>query len=179
MEQMITVPTGLRQHHEHKEASTITRQDIEDFLYEEAALLDEWRMDEWLAFFTEDARYVVPSTDAPEADPRNALVFINDDMVRLRGRVERLKSRHAHREYPHSRTRRLITNVRLRNVVGNDIFVTASFLVYRLRKGQSFPYLGRYEYTLSFVGGGLRIRHRKAVLDLESLGPHGAVSIIL
>ncbi len=29
-------------------AKDITRSDVEDFLYEEAALLDEWRLDEWL-----------------------------------------------------------------------------------------------------------------------------------
>ncbi|MDP6228622.1 MAG: aromatic-ring-hydroxylating dioxygenase subunit beta, partial [Dehalococcoidia bacterium] len=44
--------------------------EVEQFLYHEAALLDEWRLDEWLTFFTDDARYVVPTTDLPEGDPR-------------------------------------------------------------------------------------------------------------
>ncbi len=74
------------------------REEVEDFLYEEAALLDEWRLDEWLALFTEEARYVVPTTDLPESDPRQDMVFIDDDMVRRRARVTRLNSRHAHRE---------------------------------------------------------------------------------
>ena len=32
-----------------------SRAEVEDFLYHEAALLDEWRLDEWLALLTDDA----------------------------------------------------------------------------------------------------------------------------
>jgi p-cumate 2,3-dioxygenase beta subunit len=154
------------------------REMVEDFLYQEAALLDAWRLDEWLALFTADGRYVVPTTDLPEGDPRQDLVFIDDDMVRLRARVERLKSRHGHREYPSSRTRRFVTNVRI-NVEEGGIVVTSSFLVYRFRLGESSPYIGWYEHRLNRVDGELKIQHRKAVLDLEALSDHGAVSIIL
>jgi len=35
---------------------------VAQFLYDEAALLDEWRLDEWLALFhPEAARYLIPS----------------------------------------------------------------------------------------------------------------------
>lgn len=162
-----------------EKAAAITRQEVEDFLYYEAALLDEWRLDEWLTLFTEDAHYVVPATDHPEGDPRQDFVFIDDDVDRLRGRVERLKSRHAHREYPWSRTRRLIANVRITEVTGDEVKVTASFLVYRIRMGQVAPYVGRYDYRLRRLDGGLKISYRRATLDLERLRDHGAVSIIL
>ncbi len=161
----------------HSSAAAL-REMVEDFLYQEAALLDAWRLDEWLALFTADGRYVVPTTDLPEGDPRQDLVFIDDDMVRLRARVERLKSRHGHREYPSSRTRRFVTNVRI-NVEEGGIVVTSSFLVYRFRLGESSPYIGWYEHRLNRVDGELKIQHRKAVLDLEALSDHGAVSIIL
>ncbi len=118
------------------------REQVEDFLYQEAALLDEWRLDEWLTLFTVDARYVVPTTDLPDGDPKKELVFIDDDMVRLRARVERLKSRHGHREYPWSRTRRFITNVRVKRLEGNGILVTSSFLVYRFRMEEQVPMWG-------------------------------------
>ena len=154
------------------------REEIEDFLYEEAALLDEWRLDEWVALFTEDARYVVPTTDLPDSDPRQDMVFIDDDIVRLRARVVRLNSRHAHREYPYSRTRRFISNVRVQETGGNGLTVNANALVYRFRSGEGDPYVGRYEYELTRVDGGLKINYRRAVLDLEALSWHGAVSII-
>ena len=154
------------------------RETVEDFLYHEAALLDAWRLDEWLALFTADGRYLVPTTDLPDGDPRKDLVFIDDDIVRLRARVERLKSRHGHREYPSSRTRHFISNIRIIEEDG-DIVVTSSFIVYRFRMGESGPYVGWYEHRLKRVDGRLKIQHRKAVLDLEALSEHGAVSIIL
>ena len=160
-------------------SQTITlRAQVEDFLYEEAALLDEWRLDEWADLFTEDARYVVPTTDLPEGDPAQDLVFIDDDIVRIRARVKRLNSRHAHREYPMSRTRRFISNVRVRQTDEGDFAVNANALVYRFRSGEVAPYVGRYEYILKHVDGRFKIRHRRAVLDHESLADHGAVSII-
>jgi p-cumate 2,3-dioxygenase subunit beta len=155
------------------------RADVEDFLYAEAALLDEWRLDEWLALFTDDARYVVPTTDLPEGDPEQDLVFVDDDLTRLRGRVNRLKSRHAHREFPYSRTRRLITNVRVLDKVGDEVTATASFAVYRFREGKGAAYVGRYDYTLLRTNDDFKIRYRRATLDQESLQEHGAISIIL
>src|SRR6187551_1392332 len=141
---------------------------VEEFLYHEAALLDAWRLDEWLALFTADGRYLVPTTDLPDGDPQKDLVFIDDDMVRLRARVERLKSRHGHREYPSSRTRRFVTNIRIKEEEGG-IVVTSAFLVYRFRMGESSPYVGWYEHRLRRVNGELKIHYRKAVLDLEGL----------
>jgi len=91
----------------------LTRLEVEEFLIEEAAILDGWKLDEWLALFTDDGRYVVPSTDVPDGDPARDLTLIDDDHLRLGWRVNRLKSRHAHREFPWSRTRRLVTNVRV------------------------------------------------------------------
>ncbi|MBI3757835.1 MAG: aromatic-ring-hydroxylating dioxygenase subunit beta [Deltaproteobacteria bacterium] len=157
----------------------ITRQQIEDFLYEEAALLDEWRLEEWLHLMTDDASYYVPSTDAPEGDPRSTLFIVSDDIVRLRSRVKQLLGRFAHAEHPHSRTRRLISNVRIRSVEGATIRVTANFAVYRTRMEQFDTYVGRYEYVLIYKDGALKIRERRAILDLDSLRPHGKVSIIL
>jgi p-cumate 2,3-dioxygenase beta subunit len=152
--------------------------EVEQFLYREAYLLDEWRLDEWLELFTDDARYVVPTTDLPEGDPQRDLVFIDDNQTRLQGRVNRLKSRHAHREYPWSRTRRFITNVMVKEVTGDEVVVTASAMVYRFRMGESAPYVGSYEFRLKRVNGELKIRYRRAVLDIEALRDHGALSII-
>ncbi len=157
----------------------VTRQQIEDFLYEEAALLDEWRLEEWLQLMTDDAAYYVPSTDAPEGDPHTTLFIVSDDIVRLRSRVKQLLGRFAHAEHPHSRTRRLISNVRIRSVEGPTIRVTANFAVYRTRMEQFDTYVGRYEYILIYKDGALKIRERRAILDLDSLRPQGKVSIIL
>lgn len=157
----------------------VSREQIEDFLYHEAALLDEWRLDQWLALMTEDVSYYVPSTDVPDGDHRTTLFLIADDAVRLRSRVKQLMGKSAHAETPRSRTRRMISNVRIRRREGETIYVTANFVVYRMRYELVDTYIGRYEYTLVQQNGTLKIKERKAILDLEALRPHGKVSIIL
>jgi p-cumate 2,3-dioxygenase subunit beta len=83
-------------------------------------------------------------------------------------------------ENPPSRTRRLISNVRILATDGETVRVAANFVVYRMRVEQVDTYVGRYEYTLVRGNdGALRIRRRRAILDLEALRPHGKVSIIL
>ena len=154
------------------------REQVEDFLFREAELLDDWRLDDWVALFTEDSRYVVPTTDLPEGDPRRDLVFIDDDITRLRARAVRLNSRHAHREYPWSRTRRFVSNVRVAETGDGELSVTANVMVYRFRSGEGAPYVGSVHYTLRRDGENLKIAYRRAVLDLEALSWHGAVSII-
>src|SRR6476646_1890456 len=89
-------------------ASTITRAEVEDFLYLEADLLDNWRLDDWLTLLTDSAEYYVPPNDKPDAEHRFTLFTIADDIVRLRERVIRLKDPNCHAEYPPSHTRRLI-----------------------------------------------------------------------
>ena len=161
------------------QSGSVTLQEVETFLYQEAAFLDDWRLDDWLALFTEDCQYVVPTTDLPEGEPYKDLVFIDDDIVRLRGRVTRLKSRHAHREYPWSRTRRIISNVRVVGVEGDEVLVTANYIVYRVRDERAHPLVGRYDYRLRRINGLFKIAYRRATLDLEAMRDHGAVSIIM
>ena len=152
---------------------------VEAFVYMEADLLDRWQLDEWLGLFTDDCRYIVPTTDLPQGDPESDLVYIDDGHVQLEGRIRRLKSRHAYREYPSSRTRRLITNVRIVQEGAGEIVVAANFAIYRFRAGTSEPYVGSYRYHLVPAGDELRIKLRRATLDNETLRGHGAISIIL
>jgi p-cumate 2,3-dioxygenase beta subunit len=157
----------------------ITRQQVEDFLFQEAALLDEWRLDEWLALFETDATYEVPTTDRPNEDPHRSQYYVWDDYELLTARVNRLKSKHAHAENPHSRTRRLVTNVRLGEMSASSLEVRAAFLIYKIRDGNVDQFVGRYEHTLAANGEGLRFRKRRAVLELEVLRPGGRLSFIL
>ena len=100
-----------------------SRAEVEDFLFREADLLDNWKLDEWLGLMTEDAAYYVPPNDKPDADHRFTLFIIADDIVRLRERVIRLKDPNCHAEYPPSRTRRLITNVRIAGTDGDGAWL--------------------------------------------------------
>ncbi|HTY65848.1 MAG TPA: aromatic-ring-hydroxylating dioxygenase subunit beta [Alphaproteobacteria bacterium] len=161
-------------------AREVSRQQVEDFLYHEAALLDEWRLDEWLALLTEDARYEVPSNDRPEADPANTLFTIADDIRRIQARITRLKDRNAHAEYPPSRTRRMIGNVRIVDQSAAELRVEANFVVYRFRREERIrEYVGRYRYRLRVTDGSFKIAKREAILEALELGSLGSVSFIL
>ena len=158
----------------------ITRQQVEDFLYEEAALLDAWRLDDWLALMTDDAVYQVPSNDRPNADPKDTLFIVADDINRIRARVTRLKKKDAHAEDPRSRTRRLLTNVRIVERKGAALKVETNFSVTRFRRNDGIrTYIGHYRYELRLEGGKLKIARREAVIDSMELGGLGSISFIL
>jgi p-cumate 2,3-dioxygenase subunit beta len=158
----------------------VSRQQVEDFLYAEAALLDAWSLDDWLLLFDEDAKYEVPCNDAPDGDPDTDLLLIDDDYARLRARVARLNSRRAHREYPHSRTNHQIVNVRVFPPdEDGEIGVTASFTVWRFRGDKTSCYVGRYRYRLRRSDNGFQIASKRAELDMRDLRTVSDVAIIL
>lgn len=157
----------------------LLRQQVEEFLYAEAALLDAWALDDWLLLFDEDAKYEVPCNDAPDGDPARDLMLIDDNYVRLAARVTRLNSRRAHREYPHSRTNHQVFNVRVQEVSAEELSVTASFTVWRFRAGRTSCYVGQYRYRLRRSEDGFRIVAKRAELDMTDLRSVADVAIIL
>ena len=159
---------------------SITRTEAEDLLYEEADLLDRWQLRDWLALYTDDASYLVPSTDLPPgADPAKALFYIADDRTRMTERVVRLEKKSAHSEWPRSRTRHLVSNVRVGAAVGDETPVGAAFVTFRTKNAVTDTFMGRLLYRLKRIDGVLRIREKRCELDLDGLRPHGRVSIIL
>jgi p-cumate 2,3-dioxygenase subunit beta len=161
--------------------AAITREQVEDFLYAEADLLDSWRLDEWLALFDQErGGYYVPTTDCPpDADPSTTVFLIADDMPKLRSRVEQLLSGLTWAENPRSRTRHIVNNVRIIGREGEVLLARANFVVYRMRFQNIDPYIGTYHYKLIPNNGTFKILERRVVLDLEALRPHGKVSFIV
>ena len=156
------------------------RDEIDQFLCEEAELLDQWRLHEWLELFAPEGHYVVPTTNLPEGDPARDLVLIYDDRFMLEQRLNSLMTRAAHAEYPHSRTRRLITNLRVQAADDGRFHVFANFAVYRARGGQFNTYVGQYRHIIErSPDTGFRFIERKSVMVHDTLTPHGKVSIIL
>ena len=126
-------------------SSCCSRLEVEEFLIEEAAILDDWRLDDWLALFTEDAHATSSARPTcPTATRRSDLTLVDDDHLRLTWRVNRFKSRHAHREFPWSRTRRLVTNVRVLRFAATSSRSTGSILVVPLPPRPAGPFVGRY-----------------------------------
>lgn len=156
------------------------RQEYEDFLFNEAALLDEWRLDEWFALFTEGATYEIPTASSPaDVSSADSLFYVADDYSRLRHRVERLKKPGAHSEWPRSTGARLVSNVRVLGAQADGVHVSCAFATYRSKGDITDVYFGRQNYVFRTVGGELRIGAKRVLLAMTSLRPHGRVSIIL
>lgn len=153
---------------------------VEDFLYEEADLIDSWQLDAWLALFTEDAHYYVPPSDVDgdTASPDTSLFYIIDDRNRMQERVIRLSKKGAHSEWPRSKVRHLISNVRVRRE-GDVIHARSSFIVYRSKDITSDAFVGHYMHEIVERNGRMMIAKKTCVLDMEALRPHARISIIL
>ena len=164
------------------------RRQIEDFYYLEAELLDERKLRDWLALLADDVRYWMPVRrnlmerpgDVTEelAKPGEAYYF-DDDMKSLRIRVERAYSKVAWAEVPPSRTRHLITNIRIKKDDGSEIEVHSNFLVYRTRmESDRDMFVGTRQDLLRRVDGGLKLARRTIILDQAVLDAKN-ISVLL
>ncbi len=158
----------------------LSRDQYEDFLYNEAALLDEWMLDDWFDLFIEGATYEVPSAGAPnDADSSESLFYIADDYFRLRHRVIRLKSKQAHSEWPRSKTVHTVNNVRILETNSEGVTVTSTFITYRSKNQVTHTFVGRHYHVLRDVDGEIKIVSKRSMLDMENLRPQGRISIIV
>jgi 3-phenylpropionate/cinnamic acid dioxygenase small subunit len=164
------------------------RQQVEDFLYLEAELLDERRLREWLELFTDDARYWAPIRYNPLERPDDSSeelskpgesYYFNDTKHTLKIRVERVYSKQAWAEIPPSRTRRLVSNVRVKKDDGSEIEVRSNFLVYRTRMEKDEDiFVGTRKDILRRVDGAIKIARRTIILDQAVLAAKN-ISIFL
>ena len=155
---------------------------VEQFLYWEAELLDDWRLPEWADLYTDDARYEIASLDSEDqiaADPASSLFVLADDKPRIAARATRLMKRSAHAEFPRSKVRHLIANVRVGRVEAHQCAVKANFVVYRTRGDMTVRYMGEAHYALVEEESKLRIRRKRVKLDLNTLTEQGRITVIL
>lgn len=158
----------------------LTRTDAETFLYREAGLLDDWKLEDWSDLFTVDGEYLVPPLDDPNGEPGKCLFFIYDDRHRLKERAIRLLKKNAHAEFPRSKVRHMVSNVRVDELDSELTRVTCNFVVYRSRNGQTEVFPGHAIYDLVVSSPtDISIRRKRAVLDSDTLRDQARISIIL
>jgi len=151
------------------------RDQVEDFLYLEAELLDDRKLREWLDLLSEDVRYWMPLRHNPLDRPENLSeelarpgegYYFDDDIKSLRIRVERVYAKNAWAEMPPSRTRHLISNIRIKKDDGAEIEVHCNFLVYRTRmETDQDIFVGTRQDVLRRVEGTFKIARRTIILD--------------
>ncbi len=153
---------------------------VQHFLFEEAALLDERRFDEWLALCAPEIRYWMPAQTNRQKRERDLSIGGPDDLPmfeetweHLHQRVKRLATGQAWAEEPPSRTRRLVTNVRARSVE-NGVIATSNLLLYRTRHDADVQiFVGSREDRLRrHAEFGWQIVARTIVLDATTVPGH-------
>jgi 3-phenylpropionate/cinnamic acid dioxygenase small subunit len=137
------------------------RQEVEAFLYLEARLIDDGRLDDWLALFADDLRYWVPCNEN-DIDPETHVSIVYDDRARLEARVWRLAhSGIAYAQVPPSRLCHLITNVEMEPEAGGVVLVRSNFLLLEVRRNRQNLYGGYQEHRLRREGDSWRIESKK------------------
>jgi 3-phenylpropionate/cinnamic acid dioxygenase small subunit len=157
--------------------------DVEQFLYREAELLDEYRLDEWLTLFADDLHYWIPlrknvSHDKRETEftrPRQDISWFEENKDGLSRRVRQIQTGVHWAEEPLSRTSHLVSNVRLAAVHPNSqapekVEVHYKFLVNRNRlETETDVLVGRREDSLLRTADSWKIQKRKVVIDQNVL----------
>ena len=147
--------------------------EVEQFYFAEAAALDERRYQDWLRLFSDDAHYWMPIRRTTTAADREtefsqagSVALFDDDKQMLAARVAKLGSGSSWSEEPPSRTRHLITNVRILSIEENRLRVASNFHLYRARfDAEEDNWIGRRDDVLERMGDAPRIKTREIYLD--------------
>jgi 3-phenylpropionate/cinnamic acid dioxygenase small subunit len=153
--------------------------EIEEFLYHEAALLDDRRFDEWLDLLTDDVRYFMPlrrnvkfGEHAARENTREGqdVAWFDEGKETLTKRVRQLNTGIHWGEEPLSRTCHMVTNVQVLETDGNEVRVASRFLLYRNRLHDETDILvGKRDDTLRRVDGVWKLARRTILLDQNVL----------
>ena len=164
-------------------ARLLLQREVEEFLYNEAELLDARRFDEWLALFTEDARYWMPMRrNVPPDDLERAFTregadvnWFDEGKDTLGRRVAQLRTGIHWAEEPPSRICHVVSNVQILRAAPpapapSEVAVRCRFLVYRNRvETETDVLVGKREDVLRRVNGHWKIARRMIVLDQSVL----------
>jgi 3-phenylpropionate/cinnamic acid dioxygenase small subunit len=159
-------------------AGLLLRQEVHDFLYREAELLDDRRYEEWLDLFTDDARYFMPMRrNVPHDETEREFTregadvnWFDEGKDTLSRRVQQIRTGIHWAEEPPSRICHMVSNVQLLGVSPTEIGVKSRFLIYRNRvETETDVLVGKREDVLRRVNGGFKIARRKIILDQSVL----------
>src|SRR6266545_655206 len=117
------------------------QQEVQDFLYLEARLLDERRLNEWLDLFADDLHYFMPirrnvkfgDWDLEFSDPESEISYFDEGKDILQGRVRQINTGVHWAEEPASRFEHLISNIEIAAVNGDEVQVNSKFFCYQNR----------------------------------------------
>ena len=147
------------------QANSEIKMEIENFLFEEAALLDGRAFDDWLDLISEDIEYYMPvrvncdpRDDGGEFLKRHQLAQFDETKDSLTTRVKRLGTGRVLSDDPPPRTHHYVSNIRIKEIDSETYQIDCLFIVRRSRLdnqedtfyGERTDILRRVENALGF-----------------------------
>jgi 3-phenylpropionate/cinnamic acid dioxygenase small subunit len=160
------------------------KQEIEEFLYQEADLLDQRRFREWLDLLAEDLVYFMPirrnvkfGQHAEKENTRQGegISWFDEDKWTLGKRVDQILTGVHYAEEPLSRVTHMVSNVRLLDVQpsvddAHEVTVGCRFLVFQNRvEYEQYTFIGRRTDVLRRHGDTWLIARRELILEQNVL----------
>jgi 3-phenylpropionate/cinnamic acid dioxygenase small subunit len=149
----------------------LSKTEAEDFVAHENRLLDEWRLDEWSALFTDDGIYWLPGPNSTEPSRETAIIFDDGNVRKIR--IRQLILEHL-AQMPRSETVHLTSNYSVDADANGNAIVLCSFVVYETRpssfagldvgRGVVRPLPGHLKYSLVSHEGSWRIQEKRVTL---------------
>ena len=157
----------------------LLKDEIENFLYHEAELLDERRFSDWIELIADDVHYYMPQRrnvkfgeqHRENSDPESEISWFDEGKTTLVGRVRQLNTGLHWAEEPLSRVCHVVSNVQILDVQGDEVKVKSRFIVYRNRLQDEVDlFVGKREDTLRRdPDTGWKIARRTIILDQNVL----------
>jgi len=139
---------------------TISRENVIDFLYDEARMLDEGRYSEWLSLWQEDGHYWMP-LDYKQTDPDLVTSLLYEDMFMLRLRVERLNGARTFSQKPKSRCHHVLQRPFIDEMAEDRIITTTSMHYVETRLDEQFLLALTARHELTVIDGALKIANKR------------------
>jgi 3-phenylpropionate/cinnamic acid dioxygenase small subunit len=140
----------------------------EQFVMNEARLIDEQRFDEWLDLFAEDGRYWVPLAGGAQREDAAYNALADEDRLLLSLRVQRLKNPRAHSQHPKSRCQHVLQPPQVLHSDAAGCELRTPFLYIESRGGRTLQLAGSATHRLVRAGDAWRIRLKR--VDLLDAG---------
>ena len=160
------------------------KREIEEFLYDEANMLDERRFKDWLPTLAEDLRYFMPRefnvkfgehAQRELTKREEQMSWFNEGKWTLTKRVEQILTGVHWAEEPLSRVCRLVTNVQLSAIETNEageleVDVSSRFLIYQNRcEYEQYYFVGDRLDRVRLTNAGWQLASREIRLHQNVL----------
>ena len=133
---------------------------VQQFLFHEARLLDERRLQEWLALYADDAEYWVPYAWNQQS-PKDHVSLFYETKKLLAMRIDRLDRALSPLDSPPARVNHYLTNVQ---VDGEPLAARANLLFVEHRREQQRWFAGRATWRLRPHGEAFLIAAKRVDL---------------